>query len=800
MDRELLIEIGVEELPAAWMPGLTRQLAERVGGAAERVPHRARRADRELQHAAAADRARGEDCRAPGRSRRDDHRSAGVGRVRRRRRADAGRRSASRRSRASPFDELTRVTTPKGEYLAYHKRQRGKSAVDTLPDLLGGVLRDLSFPKQMHWDATARRRPRRAAVRPADPLAAVPLRRPRRAVHDRPRTPNAAGPQVQDVESGALTYGHRFLATSGRAGRSIKVRSFDEYQARLAEHFVVLDHAERRDRIARELESHARRLGGRVQLKEHAALSTRSPISSSIPASSPASSTAAFLALPQEVLTTTLVHHQHYFPVVDRRRRAEGSVPRRRQHAAEGRAADREERRARGHRAAARREVLLGGRSQDDARVAARAAAHGAVPQEARQLPRQGRAHRGAGAAGSRRDALGQAGRGRRMRRRRRGSRRPISRPTWCSSSPSCRARWAASTRARKDSRSRSGRRSTTTTCRSASRRMRRRRARSSARRAVDLGGGLARRQARHRSSALSRAGERATGSRDPFGLRRQMHGIVRILMDLPELTGIDRELGLRDAGRRGRRAAFGASDGEAARGRAARSRIERVRFALEQRGLRRRDRPRAPRRRRRRRPAARPARGARRCSGCARRRTSRRWRCSSSASRTSRKELQVGDAARSRRRSIEPAELALLAELDARRPRIEQAVGARRTTARRSPNRRPAPGRRPVLHRSVRHGGRRAREDRAADADGGPARPHSAISQTFRKSFLKRSRQSNGEEAGTEEVGRAKNDAGEEGRAEGRAEAVGSEEPDREGGRASTSTSSAARRMATDR
>ena len=30
MDRELLIEIGVEELPAAWMPGLTRQLGERL--------------------------------------------------------------------------------------------------------------------------------------------------------------------------------------------------------------------------------------------------------------------------------------------------------------------------------------------------------------------------------------------------------------------------------------------------------------------------------------------------------------------------------------------------------------------------------------------------------------------------------------------------------------------------------------------------------------------------------------------------------------------------------------------------
>ena len=30
MDRELLIEIGVEELPAAWMPSLTRQLGERL--------------------------------------------------------------------------------------------------------------------------------------------------------------------------------------------------------------------------------------------------------------------------------------------------------------------------------------------------------------------------------------------------------------------------------------------------------------------------------------------------------------------------------------------------------------------------------------------------------------------------------------------------------------------------------------------------------------------------------------------------------------------------------------------------
>src|SRR5690349_17526668 len=30
MDRELLLEIGVEELPAAWLPGLTAQLSEKL--------------------------------------------------------------------------------------------------------------------------------------------------------------------------------------------------------------------------------------------------------------------------------------------------------------------------------------------------------------------------------------------------------------------------------------------------------------------------------------------------------------------------------------------------------------------------------------------------------------------------------------------------------------------------------------------------------------------------------------------------------------------------------------------------
>ncbi len=46
--------------------------------------------------------------------------------------------------------------------------------------------------------------------------------------------------------------------------------------------------------------------------------------------------------------------------------------------------------------------------------------------------------------------------------------------------------------------------------------------------------------------TSMFSAGERPTGSRDPYGLRRAAQGIVRVLVDLPELTGLDLRLSLR--------------------------------------------------------------------------------------------------------------------------------------------------------------------------------------------------------------------------------------------------------------
>jgi glycyl-tRNA synthetase beta chain len=579
MDRELLIEIGVEELPASWMPGLTRQLAERIDvrlhelRIAPGAPVEAFSTPRRLTARVARIAERQEDL--------DETVtgppvSAAVG-------ADGAPTPAAlgfARKHGVPFEQLARVQTPKGEYLAVQKRHRGRSAVDTLPDVLTAVLRDLSFPRQMHWDA--RLEDGRGELLFGRPIRWLLFLYGGRVVpFTIGRTPGASGPQVQDVESGAVTYGHRFLATSGRAGRSVKVRSFEEYQARLAEHFVVLEHTERRDRIVRELEMHARRLGGRVLLKEHGALIDEVADLVEYPSVVAGFFDRAFLELPEEVLATTLVHHQHYFPVVTERgdlkeaflsvvntqpqdervigKNAERVVTARLRDAKffweSDRRAPLESRLDRLHTLLFHKK--LGSYRDKSARIEtlARWIAADAL----------GRPDAAGAAATAARLAKADLttdmvfefpalqGRMGGIYAREEGQPPAVWKAIYHhylplgveADAPPAAAQlgeaavtWAAVSLADK----------------------------------LDTVAGLA------------LAGERATGSRDPFGLRRQMHGVVRVLMDLPELTGIEREVGVRrllDEAARGF-TGVGTWDGDAAVGFA----HERVRYALEQRGM----------------------------------------------------------------------------------------------------------------------------------------------------------------------------------------------------------------------
>jgi glycyl-tRNA synthetase beta chain len=317
MDRELLIEIGLEELPASWLPPLTQQMAEVLQAAlkAHGLPM-----DQSIEVHGTPRRLAA--CVPALVDRQDDRDetltgppvSAAFG-------ADGQPTPAAlgfAKKQGVEFSALTQIETAKGKYLAFEKKMRGRATVDVLPDVLTQLLRSLPFPKQMHWDAELH--DGRGELLFGRPIRWLLFLYGGRVVpYTISRTSLAASVRVQDVTSGAVTYGHRFLATSGRAGRAIKVRGFDEYKKKLAENFVFLSRIERRDRIVRELDGHARKAGGHVLLHQSPqaeALLAEVPDLVEYPSVICGTFPPEYLSLPGEVLTTTLIHHQHYFPIV----------------------------------------------------------------------------------------------------------------------------------------------------------------------------------------------------------------------------------------------------------------------------------------------------------------------------------------------------------------------------------------------------------------------------------------------------------------------------------------------------
>ena len=152
MDRELLLEIGCEELPASWLAPLTKQLAEHLGAklGAFRLtagaPIETFATPRRLTAAIARISERQSDLEEPISG---PPVSAAFG-------PDGQPTQAAigfARKNGVEVSELERVETPKGTYLAFTRRERGKATVDVLPDVLAATLRELAFPKPMRWDA-----------------------------------------------------------------------------------------------------------------------------------------------------------------------------------------------------------------------------------------------------------------------------------------------------------------------------------------------------------------------------------------------------------------------------------------------------------------------------------------------------------------------------------------------------------------------------------------------------------------------------------------------------------------------
>ena len=186
---------------------------------------------------------------------------------------------------------LTRVTEAKGEFLFCSATRAGAPAAQLLPGIVQRALDGLPIARRMRWGAGAAQ-----FVRPVHWLVML------------------HGDQVVDCEllglrAGRTTRGHRF-----HAPKPIVLRAPGGYATALEKRgFVVVDFATRRERIAAGVAAIAQAAGG-AALVDPAVLDEVTALCE-WPVPLAGSFDARFLELPPEVLIATLQDHQRYFPV-----------------------------------------------------------------------------------------------------------------------------------------------------------------------------------------------------------------------------------------------------------------------------------------------------------------------------------------------------------------------------------------------------------------------------------------------------------------------------------------------------
>jgi glycyl-tRNA synthetase beta chain len=304
------VEIGVEEMPAPWLPRLGRQLRSvffESAGREHLAPQNLEASwtpRRLVLRSDVAERQPDREEQVWGPSSRVAHD------------ADGGWTGAGlgfARKNGVDVDALEEAPRnpkkPEETHLLFVRRTTGSPAHEVLPGVLASTLRGLAFPKRMSWDAWL-----------DDGRGAFPFGRPIRwmiVLLDGQVVPFAIYALVNGdkgetiVESGSRTRGHRFLPPD-KAGQPLLVTSFATLKEGLRGRFVIVDPGERQERVDEGMKAVAGEAavddqGLRQEWRDLVEYPT--VVAGSVPRE--------FRSLPVEVLETVLRHHQKYIPLRD---------------------------------------------------------------------------------------------------------------------------------------------------------------------------------------------------------------------------------------------------------------------------------------------------------------------------------------------------------------------------------------------------------------------------------------------------------------------------------------------------
>lgn len=184
------------------------------------------------------------------------------------------------------------VSTDKGEYLAVTKQEVGRPVHELLAEILPRLVSGIPFKKSMRWADLD--------VRFARPIHWIV------ALFDSVVVPFCFGP----IQSGNISRGHRFMANS-----PFPVQNLAHYLEECERHFVIVDQERRKETIRKETHRIARTTGG--QLLPDEALLDEVTYLVEYPSAIMGTIPAEFLVVPKEVLITSMRSHQRYFSVVD---------------------------------------------------------------------------------------------------------------------------------------------------------------------------------------------------------------------------------------------------------------------------------------------------------------------------------------------------------------------------------------------------------------------------------------------------------------------------------------------------
>lgn len=288
--NELLFEIGTEEIPARFLPGVRRQLEE----LAVRLL---------LEHGLGVGRDEVHACATPRRlvlhvrglpAAQEDRRLEVLGPAKEQGFAPDGRPTPAAegfaRKHGVAVSDLVEKETEKGLRLAYVAVKEGKPAAEVLSRVLAELVAGLGFPKTMRW-----------------PQSETPFARPIRwllVLHGRDMLPVTAG----GVTAGRTTWGLRFVHP-----KPLRVGSVADYFRIMKRCGIVLEVEDRRRMIEREAE----RLASRARGSAHRAEGLVGEVADLVEA--PRVFLGSFsreaLALPAAVTMAAMVEHQRYFPV-----------------------------------------------------------------------------------------------------------------------------------------------------------------------------------------------------------------------------------------------------------------------------------------------------------------------------------------------------------------------------------------------------------------------------------------------------------------------------------------------------